>query len=182
MIRRSFLSLLLVVILLATVGAVSAQTQPDDGAIRGTVYQDLNANGSCATDSEPVLAGVSIEFVSDRGDTAVLASGTDGRYELVTVASGTWTVTAKPGKGHSVTSTNPHVVGITVDQPVTSGADFCVANVSGTTGGAAVVVLPESGSPVSPVLLAAIAAGTLLVLAGLSLEMQRRRNQAQRSS
>ena len=177
MIRRSFLSLFLVVSLLATVGAVSAQTQPDDGAIRGTVYQDLNANGSCATDNEPVLAGVTIEFVSDRGDTAVLASGSDGRYELVTVASGIWTVTAKPGQGRSVTSTNPHVVTITLDQPVTSGADFCVATVSGTTGSTAVVVMPESGSPVSPVLLAAIAAGALLVLAGLALEIQRRRSQ-----
>ena len=176
MIRKSFLSLLLVVVLLAAVGAVSAQTQPEDGTIRGTVYQDLNANGSCATDNEPVLAGVSIEFVSDRGETALLASGTDGRYELVTVASGTWTVTAKPGQGWSVTSTNPHVVAITLDQPVTSGADFCVADVNGTSGSAAAVVLPESGSPVSPVLLAAVAAGSLLVLAGLALEVQRRRS------
>lgn len=178
MIRKSFLSLLLVVVLLAAVGAVSAQTQPEDGTIRGTVYQDLNANGSCATDNEPVLAGVTIEFASDRGETAVLASGSDGRYELVTVASGTWTVTAKPGQGRSVTSTNPHVVVITLDQPVTSGADFCVATVGGSTGSTAAVVLPESGSPISPLLLAAILAGSLLVVAGLALEIRRRQKQA----
>ena len=175
MIRRSVLSLLLIVVLLASVGVVGAQDQPPDGTIRGTVYQDLNANGSCATDEEPVLAGVTIEFVSDRGESAVLASGTDGKYELVTVASGTWNVTAKPGQGRSVTSTNPHVVVITLDQPVTSGADFCVANVSGTAPGGAVVVLPESGSAVSSLLLTAIVAGSLLVLAGLGLEVQRRR-------
>jgi hypothetical protein len=175
--RRSFLSLLLVVILLATVGTVSAQTQPEDGTIRGTVYQDLNANGSCATDNEPVLAGVTIEFSSDIGETAVLASGSDGRYELVTVAAGTWTVTAKPGQGQSVTSTNPHVIVITLDQPVTSGADFCVATVSSSTGSTAAVVLPESGSPISPLLLAAIVAGSLLVFAGLALEIRRRQNQ-----
>jgi hypothetical protein len=175
-IRRSFLSILLVVILLTVVGAVSAQDQPSDGTIRGTVYQDLNANGSCATDNEPVLAGVTIEFASDRGETVALASGTDGKYELVTVASGTWNVTAKPGQGRSVTSTNPHVVVITLDQPVTEGADFCVTAVGTTSGGAAAVVLPESGSPVSPLLLAAIVAGGLLVLAGLGLEVQRRRS------
>lgn len=175
MIRRSILSLLLIAILLASVGVAGAQDQPPDGTISGTVYQDLNANGSCATDEEPVLAGVTIEFASDRGESAVLASGTDGRYALVTVASGTWTVTAKPGQGRSVTSTNPHVVVITLDQPVTSGADFCVANVSGSTPGGSAVVLPESGSPVSPLLLTAIVAGSLLILAGVALEVQRRR-------
>jgi hypothetical protein len=164
----------LVLILLIAVGAVSAQDQPTDGTIMGTVYQDLNANGSCATDEEPVLAGVSIEFVSDSGEAVVLASGEDGKYKLVTVASGTWNVTAKPGEGRSVTSTNPHVVAITLDQPATSGADFCVAAVSSTTGSTAAVVLPESGASVSPVLLAAIVAGSLFVVAGLALEVKRR--------
>ena len=199
--RKVQLSLCLVIILALFAGVVNAQgdptprptptnvppdgtgspppdTQGDDtrGSIRGTVYNDANADGSCA--NEPILAGVPIKFVSDRGDTTVyLQSGANGTYGLVAAGLGTWTVSAEPGAGMIVTSQNPLQAFIGSESRLVLNVNFCVAKGSGTTGGSGTgtVILPTAGAAVAPPLIVAGLSGAGLILAGLGVEIQRRR-------
>lgn len=162
------------------------------GSIRGTVYDDLNGDGQCA--SEPALAGVPIKFVSDRGNTTVfLQSGENGTYGLVAAGLGTWTVTAEPGAGMVVTSKNPVQAFIAEDNNLVLGVNFCIAK--GTTPGPGnpgpgnpgtgnprpvnpaygPVILPTAGASVAPALVATGVTGIGLFLAGFGLEINRRR-------
>ena len=147
------------------------------GSIRGTVFDDTNADGSCAGD--PILAGVPIKFVSDRGDTIVyLQSGANGTYGLVAAGLGTWTVTAEPPAGMIVTSKNPLQAFLGEDSRLVLGVDFCVAK--GTTRppsgtGGTGVILPTAGTPVAPFLAVAAFSGASLILAGAGIEWRRRK-------
>ena len=144
------------------------------GSIRGTVYEDRNADGVCVGTGEPTLAGINVQFESDvAGSTVHLQSGPDGSYGLVAVGVGTWTVTAVPLTGFSVSSTNPLVAHLSAEQPESTGLDFCIIKGSGT--GAGSVVLPESGASIAPPLVAAAVAGISLVAAGAAIEIRRRR-------
>jgi hypothetical protein len=160
------------------------------GSIRGTVYNDVNADGACA--DEPVLAGVPIKFVSQRGDTSVyLQSGANGTYGLVAAGLGTWTVTAEPGAGMIVTSQNPLQVFIGEDNTLALNVNFCVAAgapapaVTPLPGvvyapsygpGPKTVILPTAGANIAPTLIATGVTGLGLILFGFSIEMRRRRN------
>jgi hypothetical protein len=171
------------------------------GSIRGTVYQDLNADGACS--SEPTLAGVPIKFVSDQGDTVFLQSGANGTYGLVAAGLGTWTVTAEPGAGMIVTSQNPLQVFLGVDNTLALNVNFCIADGSividgdipleegtvnsgsssgpkGPTGGPAsggtgTLFLPTAGAGLAPTLIVTGLSGASLILAGFGIEMRRRR-------
>lgn len=181
-IRAILLSIILLALIVGAVQAYQGQPQPepgksglgDRGSIRGTVYEDKNADGKCVGTGEPGLPGVTIEFVSTDGETVVfLGSGDDGTYGLVAAGLGTWTVTAKPPKGWAVTSQNPIEVFLDTNRNLILGVDFCVVKGTGTTGA---VVLPESGAVISPALVGALIAGSSLVVAGAGLEWRRRRS------
>lgn len=167
-----------VVVLLLFFAVASAQAQTTRGSIRGRVYLDVDANGFCVGTTEPALAGIPVQFVSADGQTTVdLQSGSDGSFGLASAGLGTWQVTAKPGTGYRVTSQQTRTVTITEQQPVATGADFCVAQVTTSTGGTGgVVVLPESGATVAPGLIWAVAVGLVLLVGAALLEWRRRRN------
>ena len=65
--RQKVLASLLLVLLLSMIGGLSIASAQTSGAIRGTVYKDLDANGVCVATGEPVQADIAIEFVSDDG-------------------------------------------------------------------------------------------------------------------
>jgi hypothetical protein len=188
--KKVTLSFLIVIILIFTLSTITSAS--DDsyqstsstsslmfqtevrGSIRGTVYEDRNADGVCVGSGEPALAGINVQFVSQDGSSTVhLQSGPDGTFGLVAVGLGTWTVTAVPLTGFSVSSTNPQVVNLSAEQPDASGVDFCIIKGSGSGSGS--VVLPESGASIAPPLLIAALAGISLVAAGAALEIRRRR-------
>jgi hypothetical protein len=180
-VRAILLSIILLALIVGAVQAYQGEPEPepgksgtgDRGSIRGTVYEDKNADGKCVGTGEPALPGVTIEFVSTDGETVVyLGSGDDGTYGLVAAGLGTWTVTAKPPEGWAVTSQNPIEAFLVTDQNLILGVDFCVVKGTGTAG---VVVLPESGAVLSPALVGALIAGSSLVIAGAGLEWRRRR-------
>jgi len=185
--KRVSLSIIIVIIMIFSLSAAasaagssnlspnaSLMQQEVRGSIRGTVYEDRNADGVCVGTGEPTLAGINVQFVSDDGGSTVhLQSGPDGSYGLVAVGLGTWTVTAVPLTGFSVSSANPIVVHLNAEQPEATGVDFCIIKGSGTGGGS--VVLPESGAAIAPPLAAAAAVGISLVAAGAVLEIRRRR-------
>ncbi|MFZ0544938.1 MAG: hypothetical protein WAM60_05850 [Candidatus Promineifilaceae bacterium] len=153
----------------------AVQGDETKGSIRGTVYDDKNADGSCSED--PVLVGVPIKFVSNDLDTTVyLQSGDNGTYGLVAAGLGTWMVSAEPGAGMIVTSKNPLQVFIDQGSRLATGVNFCVAKGS-TTGnsGTGSVILPTAGSAVAPTFIVVSLFGLGLVLAGAGIEWRRRR-------
>ncbi len=186
--KRISLSILIVIIMIFSLSAAASASgdsnltprssllqQEVRGSIRGVVYEDRNADGVCVGTGEPTLAGINVQFVSDDGGSTVhLQSGPDGSYGLVSVGLGTWTVTAVPLTGFSVSSINPLVAVLNAEQPETIGLDFCIIKGSGTDGGS--VVLPESGASVAPPLVAAGVAGFILIASGATIEIRRRRS------
>lgn len=192
--KRITLTFLIAVIMILTMStAASASDGPDQshssaatvilqqtvrGSIRGTVYEDRNADGVCVGTGEPALGGINIQFVSDDGGSTVhLQSGYDGSYGLVAVGLGTWTVTAVPLTGFSVSSTNPQVVVLNEERPDATGVDFCIikGSGSGTDTGGGSVVLPESGSGIAPRLVLIALIGMAFVAGGTAFEIRRRR-------
>lgn len=166
-------------------GSPPPETEGDTvrGSIRGTVFNDANADGTCA--GETPLAGVPIKFVSNRGDTTVyLQSGDNGTYGLVAAGLGTWTVTAEPGAGMIVTSQNPLQVFIGEENRLALGVDFCVAKGSGSGSSGSgsgsspgTVILPTAGAEVAPALVLTGVSGASLILAGAALEWRKRREE-----
>jgi hypothetical protein len=164
--KRMWLTVLLVVLLLALgVTAVQAQTTVK-GAIRGTIYHDTNADGVCG-DGDPTLASIPIDFAPDGGQTISLITGADGTYGLASVTLATWRVTAKPPEGWVTSSQATITVVLSTEQPVAENANFCLAQT--TTGTTPPPTLPESGASVPPVLLMAAALGVALLIAGTGL-------------
>jgi hypothetical protein len=170
--KKIVLLVVIALILTLVAGAVSAQEQ--QGSIRGTVYQDLNGDGKCVNTGEPILVGTPIKFVSNDGKTTLyLQSGENGTYGLVAAGFGTWTVTADPNNEWAVTSMNPIEVFLGSEQLLVLGVDFCVAKV-GTV--PPQTVLPESGAAIAPLLMVVMTVGAGLSVAGIGLEVRRRRS------
>jgi hypothetical protein len=161
--------LTLVVILLLLAGATAVQAQ-ENGAIRGTIYKDANADGVCGTGDE-TIAGVPVKFTHSGGYNVTLNSGNDGTYGLAGVAVGSWTVEVQPQTGWRATSETPLIVNLTAAFNSVGDVNFCLAQGTSST----VTTLPASGALVPPVLLAAAAAGVLLLVAGLALILRERR-------
>ena len=186
-IRAILLSIILLALIVGAAQAYQGEPEPEvgksgtgnRGSIRGTVYEDRNADGKCVGTGEPGLPGVTIEFVSTDGEAVVyLGSGDDGTYGLVAAGLGTWTVTAKAPEGWTVTSQNPIEAFLDTDRNLLLGVDFCVVRVTAIAGDGVtgVVVLPESGAAASPALIAALISGSSLMVAGAGLEWRRRRS------
>ncbi len=171
MLRRTLYTLTILLLILMLAGVAQAQSS---GTVRGTVYQDTNADGVCVGTGEPVLAGVSVQLATADGQTTVnLESGSDGTYGMVAAGFGTWHVTAAPGEGFTVTSQQTRSVTIGSSQPEATGADFCVAQVT-TTSVETATTLPASGASAAPGLLAAVAMGVAFIMIGAGLELRRR--------
>jgi hypothetical protein len=164
--------LLIVALFLFTITAVQFPlwAQETTGIIRGTVYRDINANGVCVDEGEPRVAGIPVELVDDATRTIVrLQTGADGTYMLPQATLGRWQVTVAPGTGWRVTSQQTHEVILATDTPEATEFDFCIVEVTASSGGSGGTTLPESGAPVAPELLIAAAAGFALMAAGAGL-------------
>jgi hypothetical protein len=178
--KRMWIAILLVVLLLA-VGVTIAQAQATNGAIRGTLYNDTNADGVCGAEGDPTVSGVPIEFTHSGGHTITLTSGNDGSYGLASVSLGTWSVAVKPLDGWTTTSLSPIVVTLTETNNTASNINFCLAQVTATQPIAPTptpvppTTLPESGASGPPTLLIAAGLGAILLLAGMALIIHERR-------
>ncbi len=173
--KKVFASLLLVLLLTIVAGLSIVSAQTTSGAIRGTVYKDLDADGVCVGTGERVQSGIPVEFVSADGSTLVLNSGDDGTYGLVAAGLGTWQVTVKPGTGWMVTSEQIRQVTISTTNPEANNVDFCVAQVTASTETTGAVVLPASGAFVSPFFLIVGVTGLVFLAAGAVLLLKSRR-------
>lgn len=145
----------------------STGASPADGSIRGTLYEDKNGDGQCGA-SDPILAGIPIQFVSNDGQTTVyLQSGDNGTYGLVGAGYGTWQVSADPPAPWVVTSAKTVQAFIGSEQKVALNINFCLANIENIRSN---VVLPVSGTAASnaPFFIAAVV-GLGLLFVGLGL-------------
>jgi len=158
--------------------AIPPTTQPGtggdttNGSIRGKVYEDKNSDGKCATQNEPALPGIVIQFVSNDGKTTVfLESGADGTYGLVAAGLGTWKVTAIPPAGYSVSSAATVSAFISAENPLALGVDFCIRKGAAAAGPS---VLPASGAPIAPPILALTLTGFGFIALGLTLQWRKK--------
>ncbi len=147
-------------------------SDPGEGSIRGKVYEDKNSDGKCATQNEPALPGIVIQFVSNDGKTTVfLESGADGTYGLVAAGLGTWKVSAIPPAGYSISSAATVSAFISAENPVAQGVDFCVRKGAAAAGPS---VLPASGAMIAPSILALTFTGFGFIAVGLSLQWRKK--------
>jgi SdrD B-like domain len=158
------IALLLLLFLSAGATTVQAQTAAK-GAIRGTVYQDANADGVCGA-GDPVMAGVQINFASVGAQPVSLVTFSDGTYGLASINLGTWQVTAQPPQGWVTTSLQTVSVTITSENNSANNVNFCLAQ-QNTSGGDGSNTLPESGVSVPPVLLVATVTTIAMMLVGI---------------
>jgi hypothetical protein len=165
--KRVWITLLVVLLLL--VGATAVQAQ-ENGAIRGTLYNDANADGVCGEGDE-TISGVPVEFTHSGGYNVTLTSGTDGTYGLAGVTVGSWTVEVQPLTGWRATSESPLSVNLSAEFNSAGDINFCLAEGTSTTP----TTLPASGAIVPPTLLIAAVAGVLSLVAGLALILRERR-------
>lgn len=148
----------------APAGPSTPSTTAADGSIRGTLYEDTNADGKCGA-GDPILAGIPIQFVSDDARTTLyLQSGENGTYGLVAAGYGTWQVTADPPAPWVVTSDKTIRTFIGSEQKLALNINFCLSTIQKVQTN---VVLPRAGAADSPVwfVLAAVL-GFALFLAG----------------
>jgi hypothetical protein len=148
---------------------------PTSGSISGTVFRDLNSDGTCAGTGEPGEPNIPVEFIN-RDDEATVNATSDisGNFRLGSSRIGGWQVTVKPGPNWRVTSPQTVQVAISAEQPEVSGLSFCIVPVGTPPGGQP--VLPESGAPLAPWLLASAGLGLLFLIAGAGLLLQGRRS------
>ncbi len=145
----------------ATGPTTPGTTTAADGSIRGTLYEDTNADGKCGA-GDPLLTGIPIQFVSNDGQTTLyLQSGADGTYGLVAAGYGTWQVTADPPAPWVVTSEKTIRAFVGSEQRVALNVNFCLSTIEKVQTN---VVLPRAGSADNPVwfVLAAVAGLALL--------------------
>jgi len=176
--RRKLFTILVVVLLLA-IGVTAAQAQESNGAIRGTLFNDTNADGVCGV-GDPTISGVPVSFTHSGGHTITLTSGNDGTYGLAGVSLGTWSVAAQPLSGWRTTSLSPIVVTLTTSNSAAAGVNFCLAQTTTTTTPATPTpvpptTLPESGAGFPPAFLLVLVAGAVLLFGGLVLIARDRR-------
>lgn len=193
MIRRA--ALITLVLLLSVLGIITTvSAQENNGFISGVVFDDLNTNGICTGENEPGVMGIPLQLVNRDDNTIInLTSGSGGYYELTNASEGTWQVTVNPGSGWRVTSQQTRQVLVTEEEPDVEDVDFCIVQVAtetptGTPAGTPTVtpavtptattippVLPESGAPLSPLLLLAFGLGLLFLVTGALLLAHARR-------
>lgn len=165
--KRIWLTLLVVLLLL--VGATAVQAQ-ENGAIRGTIYNDANADGVCG-EADETVSSVPVKFTHSGGYNVTLNSGSDGTYGLAGVTVGSWTVEVQPPTGWRATSKTPLTVNLTAAANSVGNVNFCLAQGTASTP----TTLPASGAVVPPILLVTALTGVLLLLAGMGLILRERR-------
>jgi hypothetical protein len=186
--NKAWIILVAIILLLVITGTAAAFAQSSGGAILGTVYNDLDANGVCVGTGEPGLTGMVVEFVNtEAAIQTAIQTNENGSYGYTSAGFGTWNVTVKPPQGWRTTAQPTRQVILTSTQPVASGVDFCITQdaststpaaplataVPGGSGGA--VTLPESGAPIAPALLIATVIGIGLLAIGAGLFFYSRR-------
>lgn len=176
--RYTYLSLIALTIwLFAVATAVSAQSNQNEGTIRGGVYRDVNNDGRCVDTGvvgESGIPGIEVQFVSsDRATVVTLTTGDDGTFGLAAAGQSVWEVTARPNPSQwIVTSENPRYVPVLPESGlVQTGVNFCIGQ-----GSNAVIVLPESGGRLahSWAVLATAVGGLAIFATGMALEWRRR--------
>jgi len=174
--RRKFrLSSLVLFLFALTLIPYSLVVGQETGIIRGTVYRDVNANGLCSNEGEARIANIPLELVNDEAQAIVrLSTAADGTFVLNQAALGAWKVTIAPGEGWRITAEQTREVVLVTDGPEVSNVDFCILEVSSSSGGSGGATLPESGAPIAPQLLAAAAIGFALMAAGAGLLLRDR--------
>ena len=175
--KKSFAITLTLVLLLGLFVGISQAQEPGQkrGTIMGVIYEDVNGDGRCVNTGvagEVPVANVDVEFVSsDEKTVLTMFSSKDGAFGLYAAGFSYWKLTAKPTADWVVTSENPIYAPIDAQNTAVSGLFFCVRKAS-----QARVVLPVSGDPVSAGVLATTAvSGLSLLLAGVTLEIRRRK-------
>ncbi len=149
------------------------ETQNVSGTISGVVFNDVDANAVCRDTGESGAAGIPLQLVNLADNQTInLTSDGGGFYELTNANAGTWQVTVNPGSAWRVTSQQTRQVVISSDSPDSGQNDFCIVQVSGS--GGSQPVLPESGAPLAPNLIAAALLGILLFGAGAALFVRAR--------
>lgn len=162
--------------LLAAATAVAAQSNQNEGSIRGGVYRDVNGDGRCVDTGvvgETGIAGIDVQFVSsDRATVVTLTTGDDGTFGLVAAGQSIWEVTARPNPSQwVVTSENPRYAPVLPETGlVQTGVNFCIGQ-----GSNAVIVLPESGGQLAKHwgLLATAVVGLAIFATGATLQWRR---------
>ena len=180
--KNVWIILAVIALMLLITGTAVAFAQSSGGAILGTVYNDLNADGVCVGTGEPGLPSIVVEFNNvEASILTALQTNENGSYGYTAAGFGTWNITVKPPTGWRSSAQQTRQVVLTSTQPVAAGVDFCITQDSGSgtpaappatavpggSGGA--VTLPESGAPIAPALLiaAVIGIGLLVIGAGL---------------
>lgn len=192
--NRVLIFSVVIILLLLITGTVAAFAQTSGGAILGSVYNDLDANGVCVGTGEPGLPGIVVEFANtEAAIQTALQTNENGSYGYTAAGFGTWNVTVRTPDGWRSTAQQTRQVVLTSTQPVAAGLDFCItqgsdtgdsggsdgsdgSDGSGDTNGA--VTLPESGAPVAPALLIAMVIGLGLLVVGAGLLVYSRRASA----
>lgn len=163
--------------LLFSLLGVTVLAQIPRGSIRGTVREDTDGDGKCA--SANAVAGIPLQFTSQlaAATTFRLQSGSNGTYGAVAVGLGPWKVTAMPPTDYVVTSAKTVNVELKENQLLALNVDFCVRRAKPGQGQ---TILPQSGGaglmawlPASLWLTAL--GGMGLMIAGAGLEWRRRR-------
>ena len=190
--KKVWIILALIVLMLVISGTAAAFAQSSGGAILGTVYNDLNADGVCVGTGEPGLPGMVVEFANvEAAIQTALQTNENGSYGYTAAGFGTWNVTVKPSQGWRSSAQTTRQVALTSTQPVASGVDFCITQDAssggsegsgetggGDTGSSGAVTLPESGAPIAPALLIAVVLGFGLLAVGAGLFFYSRRASA----
>lgn len=175
--RKTICFTALLVLLSLAVGATAVQAQTAvKGAIRGTIFQDANADGICGA-GDPTMGGVRIDFTPEGGQTISLLTASDGTYGLASIMLGSWQVTAWPPAGWVVTSQQPVSVVLTAELSTAENVNFCLAPQT-PSGGDGSSTLPESGALAPPTLLVAAILSIALMLGGMGLIVYARRMSA----
>ncbi len=143
------------------------------GSIQGTVFEDVDGDGSCVNtdrEGENPVEGVAIEFVSSDEQTTInLTSGPDGKFGLFAAGQSYWAVSVKPDAQWIVTSQRTQFAPVYEGSLNIVGINFCLQKASATQ-----VLLPASGAiGFSPILTAMGLLGMLLILTGLGLQLRK---------
>ncbi len=166
---RKIIGILSISVTLLAISSIPflAHAQDQQGSINGTVYRDINENGNCTGEAEPVVsANIPLELVQDDiGQLIRITTAADGTYFYSTDTLGLWRVTIVPGQGWRVTSQQTLEIVLTEDNPDANAVDFCIVEIEQPTN-EDVTTLPESGAPVSPSLILAAAFGFILMATG----------------
>jgi hypothetical protein len=101
------------------------------GEISGTVFKDINGNGS--NDGESGISGVSLRLLNSGTAVASATTTADGSYSMTDVPAGTYTLEETDPAGHASTTPNSVSVTVTPGGKLTANfGDRGVGTVAGT--------------------------------------------------